>query len=380
VGGPGNRAAHLLITIRHQAPSQGLHKLRSRMKSAEGAGGTARPRGPWASAWLRMKRDRATVAAMIALLLIVGASLFGGAIATRLVGHGGEEPFPYATGGSGQGIATVGQWTRVPDTSSSNLDEYGNLQPPTPGTPTTLFVLGGDGILGRDELIRLLDGGRTSLEIGLGGVLFALLVAIPFGALAGYFGGVTDAIVSRVTETVMAFPMLLFLVFATAKLSPTLRPIAYGNVLPVGVFSDALLIGLFTSFYPTRLIRQQLISLRQSEWVDAAYMIGSSDARILRRDLLPHVIPTMLIWGAIAVATNILLEVSLSFIGVGVQPFTSTWGSMLSQAWGTLFSSRIGEPTIWQTIFPTAAILVTVVSLNQIAEGVRRALEPWARR
>jgi ABC-type dipeptide/oligopeptide/nickel transport system permease subunit len=88
----------------------------------------------------------------------------------------------------------------------------------------------------------------------------------------------------------------------------------------------------------------------------------------------------MLIWGAIAVATNILLEVSLSFIGVGVQPFTPTWGSMLSQAWGTLYSGRAGDPTIWQTIFPTAAILVTVVSLNQIAEGVRRALEPWARR
>lgn len=327
-----------------------------------------------------MKRDRATVVALIALAVIVVVSLVGGLIASHALGHGGEEPFPYATRGSGSAVRTVGPWTRVPDTASSNLDDYGNLLPPTKGTPTTLFILGGDGLLGRDELIRLLDGGRTSLEIGLGGVLFALLIAIPIGAAAGYFGGFVDALVSRFTETIMAFPMLLFLVFATAKVSPYLRGIAYGTLLPVGVFSDALLIGIFTSFYPTRLIRQQLMVLRQSEWVDAATMVGASDARILRRDLLPHVVPTMLIWGAIAVATNILLEVSLSFIGVGVQPFTPTWGSMLAQAWGTLFSFRQGEPTIWQTIFPTAAILVTVLSLNQIAEGVRRALEPWARR
>jgi ABC-type dipeptide/oligopeptide/nickel transport system permease subunit len=174
--------------------------------------------------------------------------------------------------------------------------------------------------------------------------------------------------------------MLLFLVFATAKVSPYLRGVQYGNLMPQGVFSDALLIGIFTAFYPIRLMRQQLMILRHSEWVDAAHMVGGSDWRILRRDLLPHLVPIMLIWGAIAVATNILLEVSLSFIGVGVQPLTPTWGSMLSQAWGTIYSPKAEDPTIWQTVVPTAAILITVVSLNQISEGVRRALEPWSRR
>jgi ABC-type dipeptide/oligopeptide/nickel transport system permease subunit len=327
-----------------------------------------------------MRRDRATVAALVALALILLISLFGGAIASRILGHGPEEPFPYATTGSGVFTHTVGPFTRVPDTPNANLDDYGNLKPPPKGTPTTLFVLGGDGVLGRDELIRFLDGGRTSLEIGIGGVLFALLIAIPIGTIAGYFGGPVDAVVSRLTETVMAFPMLLFLVFATAHLSPSLRGIQYSWLLPQGVFSDALLIGIFTSFYPTRLIRQQVIVLRQSEWVDAAHMVGGSDWRILRRDLVPHLVPTMLIWGAIAVATNILLEVSLSFIGVGVQPFTPTWGSLLSQAWGTIYSPKAQDPTIWQTIVPTAGILVTVLSLNQISEGVRRAIEPWARR
>jgi peptide/nickel transport system permease protein len=341
---------------------------------------TMQPRGPWKSAWLRIRRDRWTLAAIAVLAIVVLLSLFGGAVATRVLGHNGEEPFPYATSGGGPNARAVGPLTRVPDTPDTNIDDYGNVLPPPKGTKTTFFPLGADGPLGRDELIRLLDGGRTSLEIGFGGVIFALLLAIPIGAIAGYFGGLVDAAVSRFTETVMAFPMLLFLVFTTAKLSPSLRGISYGWIVPVGVFSDALLIGIFTSFYPTRLVRQQLMTLRNAEFVDAGHMVGASDWRILRRDLLPHLVPTLLVWGAIAVATNILLEVSLSFVGVGVQPSTPTWGSMLSTAWGTVYFGREGDPTPWLTIFPTAGILVTVVALNQLSEGLRRAVEPWSRR
>ena len=346
----------------------------------EGSADAPRPRGPWAATWLRVRRDRWTVAAFVALGVVVFLSLFGGAIVSRIVGHDGSEPFPYGTVVTDVATRPVGPLTRIPDTPNTNLDDYGNVLPPPKGTPTTMFVLGADGILGRDELIRLLDGGRTSLEIGLGAVLFAMLIAVPIGAVAGYFGGLVDAVVSRFTETVMAFPMLLFLVFTTAKLSSSLAGIKYSWVLPSGAFSDALLIGIFTSFYPTRLVRQQAIVLRQAEWVDSAHMVGSTDWRILRRDLLPHFVPTLLVWAAIAVATNILLEVSLSFIGVGVEASIPTWGSMLSEAWGTIYSPRTADPTVWQTLFPTGAILITVVALNQVSEGMRRALEPWARR
>jgi peptide/nickel transport system permease protein len=350
--------------------------------AGEGSGvlahGPVAARGPWRSAWLRIRRDRWTMAALGALAVVLALSLLGGAIATRIVGHDGARPFPYAA--SGPHLTPVGPWTRVPETSQISLDEYGATAPPPKGTKTTLLVLGGDGSLGRDELIRLLDGGRTSLEIGIGAMLVSLLVAIPVGMVAGYFGGWVDAVVSRFTETIMAFPMLLFLVFATAKLAPTLEDIAYSWVVPKGVFADMLLIGLFTSFYPTRLIRAQLLTLRTAEFVDAAHMIGASDARILRRHLLPHLVPVLLVWGAIAVATNILLEVSLSFIGIGVQASVPTWGSLLSNAWGTIYSRTFSSPTVWQTLFPTLAILITVVALNQVSEGVRRALEPWARR
>ena len=267
----------------------------------------------------------------------------------------------------------------MPATAVINLDQYGNVLPPAKGTKQALLVLGADGPLGRDELVRVLDGARTSLEIAIGAVLIALLIAIPVGSIAGYFGGATDAVVSRFTETVMAFPLLLFLVFATAKLSPTLRGVSYGWILPSGVFAEALLIGAFTSFYPTRLVRAQLVTLRNAEFVEAAHMIGTSDWRILRRHLYPHLVPTLLVWAPIAVATNILLEVGLSFIGVGVQPSTPTWGSLLATAWGTVYSPQsFGHTqTAWQTIIPTTAILITVLSLNQVSEGVRRATEPW---
>ena len=319
---------------------------------------------------------------MAALTLIFSLALFGGAIATQMLGHDGARPFPYATNAS---LKPVGPWTRVPATNQASLDDYGNILPPPRGTKKALMVLGADGSLGRDELIRLLDGARTSLEIAIGAVLVALMIAIPVGAIAGYFGGAADTVVSRFTETVMAFPLLLFLVFATARLSPSLRGVSWSWVVPTGVFSEALLIGIFTSFYPTRLVRAQVVMLRSSEFVEAAHMIGASDSRILRRHLFPHLIPTLLVWSTIAVATNILLEVGLSFIGVGVQPSTPTWGSMLATAWGTIYQPIVSNrflplsQTPWQTIFPTAAILITVVALNQVSEGIRRAIEPWSR-
>jgi len=333
--------------------------------------------GPWRFAWRRIRRDRWTVAALIALGVVLVVSLCGGAIATRIIGHSGGKPFPYGATGTGMYIKPVGLWSHVADTTQTYGDAYGNIVPAPKATPTTLFVLGGDGSLGRDELIRFLDGGRTSLEVGLGAMLFALLIAIPLGAVAGYFGGIVDAAIARWTDTVMAFPMLLFLVFATVKLSHYLVGIHYSWVVPKGVVSEIILIGAFTSFYPLRLIRSQLMTLRSSEFVEAAQMVGATDTRILRKHLFPHLVPTLLVWGAIAVATDILLEVSLSFIGVGIDNATPTWGQMLSTAWGTLYTGRSTVPTIWLTLVPTFGLVVTVAALNQLSEGIRNALEPW---
>ncbi|MBV8950594.1 MAG: ABC transporter permease, partial [Actinobacteria bacterium] len=262
--------------------------------------------GPWRSAWRQLRRDRGTVVALVAVTAIAALGLFGGAAVSRLVGHSGQQPFLYAANSSQR---PVGPWTHVPIPDDPPFDDYGNLLPPPKGTPSTLFVLGADGPLGRDELIRLLDGLRTSLEVGVGAMLVALAIGLPAGALAGYFGRWIDAAISQATETAMAFPLILFLVFANRYLLGDLRAVGWSWIVPRGAIGEAVLIGLFTAFYPTRLIRSQVLELRQSEFVEAARMIGATDRRIVWRHLLPHLAPTVLVWGAVAVGTNMLAEV-----------------------------------------------------------------------
>ncbi|HEY6960656.1 MAG TPA: ABC transporter permease [Gaiellaceae bacterium] len=334
------------------------------------------PVGGWRGAGRRLRRDRAGFAALVGTGVLVLTALFGGAAATRVLGHGGEQPFLYAANSTQR---PVGPWTHVPTPANPPIDEYGNLKPAPPGTPSQLFVFGADGPLGRDELIRLLDGLRTSLEIGIGAMLVALAIALPIGAAAGYFGGAVDAIVSQFTETLMAFPLLLFLLFANRYLLGDIRSIGWSWVVPNGAVGEALLIGVFTAFYPTRLIRAQLLTLRNAEFVEAAHMVGASDARILRKHLLPHLAPTLIVWGAVAVGANILAEVGLSFLGVGVQPSIPTLGTLLSTVWGTIYQPHNYDShnyTPWQTIFPMTTIVLAVLCLNRLSEGLRRVLEP----
>jgi ABC-type dipeptide/oligopeptide/nickel transport system permease subunit len=336
------------------------------------------PPGPWRLTLDRLRRDRLTVTAAAVFAAIVFCSFAGGPIASAVVGHTSADQYPYSVNES---FKPVGPWSRVPDVNNIVTDKDGNPIPPPAGTKTTLLVLGADGALGRDELLRLLDGGRTTLEVAFFGVFFALLIGVPIGFVGGYFGGFADTVVSRLTELVMAFPLILFLVFASVRLSDSLTPIGWGQIVPAGVFAVSLLIGIFTSFYPTRLVRSQLLVLREAEFVQAEHMIGASTVRILRRHLFPHLVPMLVVWGAIAFATNILLEVGISFIGTGIQISTPTWGSMLSTTWGTIYAPKTYNSlsyTPWLTIFPTIAILLTVMSLNQLSEGFRRAVEPWS--
>ncbi len=332
--------------------------------------------GPWRIVWRRLRRDSWGFVSLCAVLALVVLALLGGAAVSRLVGHNGDEPFLYA---ASQTQRAVGPWTHVPTPKNPPFDDYGNLLPAPKATPTTLFVLGADGPLGRDELIRLLDGLRTSLEIAIAAMLIALLIAVPTGTLAGYFGGLIDAAVSLFTDTIMAFPLLLFLLFANRYLIGEFRSVGWSWVVPAGAPAEAVLIGLFTAFYPTRLIRAQVLSLRNAEFVEAAHMVGASNLRIIRRHIVPHLAPTLLVWAGVAIGTNILIEVGLSFLGVGVQVSTPTLGAMLATVWGTIFNPQTYNSQIytpWQTIIPMTTIVLTVISFNRFSEALRRALEP----
>lgn len=338
------------------------------------------PKEAWRLTLDRFLADRAGLTALVVFALVVIMAFAGGPIVSALVGHNGFDQFPYAVDAN---LDPTGLWSHVPTTVQVRIDDYGQTLPPPLHAPHTLMVLGADGPLGRDELIRVLDGGKASLEIAMFAVLVSALIAVPLGCISGYYGGKPDMVISRLTEWVMAFPLIFFLVYATVHLAPTLRPIGWGRVVPPGVFAVGLLIGFFTCFYPLRLIRAQLLTLRHSEFVQSARMVGSSDTRIIRRHLMPHLVPTLLVWGAVAVATNMLLEVGLSVIGVGVQASTATWGNLLAQTTGTIYNAGAGSTdhhTSWHTVWPTVAILVTVLSLNQVSESLRRAIEPWSYR
>jgi peptide/nickel transport system permease protein len=312
---------------------------------------------------------------MAALALAAGlllACFVGGPLLTRVLGHGPNDLFPYAVD---ENLRPVGPLSRVPDLHAAPVDEYGQIAPPPQGTGTTLLVLGGDGALGRDLLLRLLYGGQTSIEVGALAAVIALLIGVCLGALAGMLGGVVDASVSRLSEIVMAFPVLFLLVLVGASaFGSRLQEITFG-VLNEGVFAVALLIGLFTWFYPARLVRTQLVSLRRSEFVDASLVAGGGRAWIFRKHLLPHLGPSLLTWGALAVATGILLEIGVTFLNAGVRLPTATWGRILADTWGSPLSPSRFNPaavTLWPTIFASTAIFLAVVALHEIGEALQR--------
>ncbi len=228
---------------------------------------------------------------------------------------------------------------------------------------------------GRDLFLRLLYGGQTSIEVGVLAAVIALLIGVCLGALAGMLGGVVDASVSRLSEIVMAFPILFLLVLVGASaFGSRLQEITFG-VLNEGVFAVALLIGLFTWFYPARLVRTQLVSLRRSEFVDASLVAGGGRAWIFRKHLLPHLGPSLLTWGTLAVATGILLEIGVTFLNAGVRLPTATWGRILADTWGSPLSPSRYNPaavTLWPTIFASTAIFLAVVALHEIGEALQR--------
>jgi peptide/nickel transport system permease protein len=323
--------------------------------------------------WRRLRRDRLAVGSGILVVAVIVLVYAGPGILGAIVGHGPNDPLPYAVDES---LRPVGPWTRVPAANETIPGtEFGKVPQ---GTPETLLVLGGDGPLGRDELLRLLDGGRVSLEVAFGAALLALLIGLVAGAGAGYFGGWLDALISRTADLVMAFPLLLFLVLVGSTVGPRLIDITFG-VLQPGVFSLIVLIGCFTWFYPARIVRAEIAALKEREFVEGARMVGAGEWRIVRHHLLPHVVPVLLAYSSYLVATNVLVEAGITFLGVGIRLPTASWGNLLSTAWGTARTPMPGassQTTVWLTAFPSIAIFLTAVSWTLLGEGLRRALEP----
>jgi ABC-type dipeptide/oligopeptide/nickel transport system permease subunit len=333
--------------------------------------------GSWELVWRRLKRDRVALGSVVALVLVVLVCFAGEPIAEHFLGHGPNDIFPMAVD---LNLKQAPAWSHVPNT-------HGVVKV-TPHTPRTLFILGASDQVGHDLFLRVLAGGRTSLEIALGAAALAVLIGVALGLLAGYYGRWIDAIFTRVTEFVMGFPILLFVIAIGFVLSDRLQRITLGGHLAHGVVSLIVVIGLFSWFYPARIVRAQVLTLRRSEFVEAARMVGGSGLWIIRKHLLPHVLESLIVYGTLMVAGTMFLEAGLSYLNVGVQLPDATWGNLIAQQYGTLLylgapHQEAGGPpvqnVIWATLFPTIGILTVVFSFSLLGEAVRNALDPRGR-
>lgn len=222
--------------------------------------------------------------------------------------------------------------------------------------PTLAHPLGTDGF-GRDVLARLLAGGRVSLVIGLLSMAVALSVGVLVGALSGYVGGRTDAALMRLTELVMVFPTFFLIILVVAS---------FGGSLPLLV----LVIGLTSWPVGARILRGEVLRMRERDFVVAARAVGATGTRILVRHVLANVVAVVIVSATIRVGTNILIEAGLSYLGLGVQPPLASWGNMVAEG------ARVIRTDWWLTAIPAAAIFVTVLGFNLLGEGLRDLLDP----
>ena len=231
------------------------------------------------------------------------------------------------------------------------------------------FVLGADN-LGRDEAVRLLYGGMNSLKIGIGSALICTFLAVVLSLVGGYFGGWPDWFVSRFFDIIWAFPVLLLAIALGTALSVNGFHHLGVSIEPGSLWIPTAVISFILIPYVGRPIRGQVLSLRQKEFIDAAIGQGASPLRIMFSDLLPNVASTILVFFTLIIATNILTEAGLSFLGAGVRLPNPSWGNLIASGQDQL------QTAPWLALIPGIAIVLTVLSLNIFGDGLRDALDP----
>jgi peptide/nickel transport system permease protein len=232
----------------------------------------------------------------------------------------------------------------------------------------------GTDTIGRDVMARTIYGGQISLIIGLLAVLIENIIGITVGALAGYFGGLLDSILMRITEAMLNIPEIFLLIVMAKFFGGDIPEIElFGRVFSGSVVVIVLIIGLTSWMYLARIVRAQFLSLKENDFVLAARATGTSQFEIIFRHILPNSIAPIVVSATLGIANAILAEAYISFLGLGVQPPTATWGNMLDGANNYLESA----PWLW--FFPGLLILLTVLSINFLGDGLRDALDPHSR-
>lgn len=294
------------------------------------------PLGLGQLAWRRFRRHKPAIFGIVVLVLL----------------------FLYAFGGS----------LVVSESYANHTDTTLRLLPPSVEHPF------GTDTIGRDVLARSIYGGQISLLIGLTAVIVETVLGILVGALAGYYGGVVDSILMRITEAMLNIPQIFLLIVMAKYFGVKLPEIdILGRVFSGSVVVIVVIIGLTSWMYLARIVRAEFLSLKENEFVLAARATGTKNIEIIFRHILPNSIAPIVVSATLGVANAILSEAYISFLGLGVQPPTATWGNMLDGANNYLSDA----PWLW--FFPGLLIVLTVLSINFLGDGMRDALDPRSR-
>ena len=320
------------VGLMHEDDEQGI---------VVGSGGGARAitaRSPMQLFWRRLRRDKIAIVALGFIVLLIAVAF----LAPVIVSIAGT-PGP-----------------RVQ--SSDALDVFG-----TPTGPAGDHPFGVDR-LGRDIFSRTVYGARVSLEVALISTGIAVLIGVAIGLVAGYYRGWVDTLLSRLTDVVLAFPILLLGLGLAAACSGVDG--CFGGLIQPGLPVVIMVIAIINWTYIARIVRGQVFSLREKEFIEAARAQGTSDWAIMWRELLPNIVAPIIVYSTLIIPSNILFEAALSFLGAGVPPEVPSWGRMLAEA------SGIFTTAWWMMLFPGLFLFLTTLSFNLLGDGLRDALDP----
>jgi peptide/nickel transport system permease protein len=299
-------------------------------------------RSPRQLFWSRFRRDHFAVAGLVVIAFISLLAIFAPIISRDVVHHGKNDIFLFQM------------------TNSEGV----------PAGPNKQFWFGADNAA-RDLFVRVLYGARTSLIIALFATGAEMVVGIILGLIAGFYRGKVDTFISRLSDVVLSMPVLL-LAIGLVSACGLQKDGCLGGLIKPGLLFISYVIALFSWPYLARIVRGQVLSLREKEFVESARALGASNWRIMTREILPNVMAPIIVYTTLIIPSNILFEAALSFLGIGVPPSTPSWGRMLSDA------TTWYETAWWMMVFPGVFLLATTLAFNLVGDGMRDALDPRA--
>jgi peptide/nickel transport system permease protein len=306
------------------------------------AGAPVVARSPMQLFLRRFRRDKVALAGLVFIVILILVAIFAPVI-----------------------VKVLG--LRGPNQQNINaLDAFGQ-----PAGPNSAHPFGVDD-LGRDILSRVIYGAQVSLEVAFIATGVAVVIGVTIGMVAGFFRGWVDTALSRLMDIVLAFPILLLAIGLASACS--LGKGCLGGLVKPGRATLIVVIALASWPYIGRIIRGQVLSLREKEFVEAARSLGASSRRIIFREILPNLVAPIIVYTTLILPTNVLFEAALSFLGVGVQPPTASWGQMIAAA------SSVFDTAWWYMVFPGVALVLTVLAFNLVGDGLQDALNPRSER